>query len=254
MSVRIRQSVIGAPIDIISWGSAIERIGLWAAARESRVVCICNAHSVVTYRHDKGFADAVNASDMATADGFPVAFMLRRLGFPQQRRINGPDLMLRYSQAAAERGESVYLYGGTARTLELLRAELAARFPGLVIAGWKSPPFRDLTDDEASSIVDEINESNAGVVWVGLGCPKQEKWMLAHKGRINAVMIGVGAAFDYHAGTVKRAPHWMQRSGLEWFHRLVQEPKRLWRRYLTTNTRFLWHAAKQLASKRRSFQ
>ncbi|WP_457095922.1 WecB/TagA/CpsF family glycosyltransferase [Lysobacter sp. P5_B9] len=228
------------------WQSTIGAIRDWARVRESRVVCICNAHSVVTARTDEELRDAINGADLATPDGAPVAFMLRRLGHACQQRINGPDLMWKYCAHAAESGQSIYLYGASQNTLDLLQRRLAENFPGLRIAGALSPPFRDLSTEEDEAIVRAINDSGAGVVWVGLGCPKQEKWMAEHRGRVHAVMIGVGAAFDYHAGTLKRAPLWMQRNGLEWFYRLVTEPRRLWRRYLVTNSLFIWHAANQL--------
>lgn len=250
LEARKRVDVLGSPIDVLTWAGAVGRIRCWAEARASRIVCICNAHSVVTARKDPGLADAIRLSDMATPDGFPVAWMLRRLGHAGQERINGPDLMLRYCAQAAETGESIYLYGGGSATLEGLQRKLTSAFPGLKIAGSHSPPFRELTPEEDAAIVAEINASGAGVVWVGLGCPKQEKWMLAHRGRINAVMVGVGAAFDYHAGTIRRAPLWMQRNGLEWLYRLASEPRRLWRRYLVTNSLFVWYAARQFLALR----
>lgn len=243
---RVIASVIGSPIDCVDWEGSLARLQLWASEHESRVVCICNAHSVVTARQDKEFAAAVNSADMATPDGAPVAWLMRRLGASGQQRINGPDLMLKYCEAAAKRGESIYLYGGAETTLSILCDELPKRFPGLVIAGSHSPPFRALSEEEDAAIVRDINDSGAGTIWVSLGCPKQEKWMAAHRGRINGVMIGVGAAFDYHAGVISRAPLWMQNNGLEWLHRLASEPRRLWKRYFVTNTLFIWHAARQL--------
>jgi N-acetylglucosaminyldiphosphoundecaprenol N-acetyl-beta-D-mannosaminyltransferase len=246
---RLRGDVIGSAIDVVSWSEAISIIEAWADRRDSRVVCICNTHSVVTARTDREFHKVISGADMATADGAPVAFMLRRLGHVDQQRINGPDLMWKYCEHAARVGQSMYLYGASEGTLELLRQRLAGSFPDLKIAGAFSPPFRALSVEEDERIVRTINDSGAGVVWVGLGCPKQEMWMASHRGRINAVMIGVGAAFDYHAGTIKRAPLWVQRNGLEWLHRLISEPRRLWRRYLVTNSLFIWFAMKQLISR-----
>lgn len=243
---RVRASVLGASIDVVGWDNALSRIGTWAAARESRYVCICNVHSVVTAGQDAAFGRIVEAADMATPDGAPVAKMLRILGFPDQQRINGPDLMWKYCEQAALRGESIYLYGGLPDTLALLQQRLKAAFPGLLIAGAYSPPFRFAMAEEDEADVARINASGAGTVWVSLGCPKQEQWMAAHRGRVNAVMIGVGAAFDYHAGTIKRAPEWMQNAGLEWLHRLCSEPRRLWKRYLMTNTIFIARAMLQL--------
>ncbi len=238
--------VLSANIDVIDWEEAIGRIRRWAQAGESRYVCITNVHSVVTATQDAGFRQVVCDADMATPDGAPVAWMLRKLGFAGQQRINGPDLMWKYCEQASQRGESVFLYGGTDKTLAILQPKLLAAFPGLKIAGSISPPFRALTAAEDAADVARINASGAGTVWVSLGCPKQEKWMAAHRGRVQAVMIGVGAAFDYHAGTIVRAPLWMQRYGLEWFHRLCAEPGRLWKRYLVTNTLFVLGAIKQL--------
>jgi N-acetylglucosaminyldiphosphoundecaprenol N-acetyl-beta-D-mannosaminyltransferase len=238
--------VLGVPIDVIDWATATARIRLWAAAFESRYVCICNAHSVVTASDDPIFSAAVSLADMATPDGAPVAWVMRKLGFSGQQRINGPDLMWKYCASVEQFGESIYLYGSTRHTLDLLQQRLVREFPRLRIAGAESPPFRSPTAQEDAATVERINASGAGTVWVSLGCPKQELWMGSHRGRINAVMVGVGAAFDYHAGTIRRAPLWMQETGLEWLHRLWSEPRRLWRRYLVTNTRFILLATKQL--------
>ena len=243
---RIRENVIGAPIDALSWQQALNRLSTWSVARQSRYVCICNVHSVATARQDEAFAQVIREADMATPDGAPVAWLMRHLGVASQERINGPDLMWRYCAEAAMRNESIYLYGGQQSTLDILQKKLLDRFPGLKIAGAYSPPYRPLSEEEDAAVVENINASEASTVWVSLGCPKQEKWMADHRGRINAVMIGVGAAFDYHAGTITRAPIWMQRNGLEWLHRLASEPRRLWKRYLVTNTLFIWYAAHQI--------
>jgi N-acetylglucosaminyldiphosphoundecaprenol N-acetyl-beta-D-mannosaminyltransferase len=244
--------VLGVRIDAVTWDSALDTITNWSLAHESRYVCLCNVHSVVTAARDDDFARVVSHADLATPDGAPIAWMLRRLGHPGQQRINGPDLMARYLFKAATSGESIFLCGGTQATLNRLKPELQRRFPGLRVAGSCSPPFRVLTPDEDSALVDQINRSGAGTVWVALGCPKQEAWMEAHRGRIHAVMVGVGAAFEFFAGTVPRAPVWMQRMGLEWIHRLVSEPRRLWRRYLVANPLFIIGAAMQLARRGRA--
>lgn len=238
--------VIGAFIHAITWDDAIESIRSWAKSRESKYVCICNVHSVVSARSNREFARAIHDADLTTPDGAPIAWMLRRLGFRSQERINGPDLMLRYFASAKSPSESIFLYGGQPETLRLLEERIMRDFPALKIAGSYSPPFRRLSKTEDHEIIERINKSGANTVWVSLGCPKQEQWMADHKGRIHAVMIGVGAAFDYHAGTITRAPEWMQKNGLEWLHRLCSEPKRLWKRYLVTNTLFLGFALGQL--------
>lgn len=243
-------AVLRAPVDSLSWEVALARIAAWAKARGSHYVCICNVHSVVTAGQDPVFGKVVEQADMVTPDGAPVAWMMRKLGFKDQQRINGPDLMWKYCAEAAKRGEAIYLYGGMPETLVILQQRLHKEFPGLVIAGAESPPYRTLTAEEDAAVVERINASGAGTVWVSLGCPKQELWMAAHRGRVNAVMIGVGAAFDYHAGTIQRAPLWMQNSGLEWLHRLASEPRRLWKRYFVTNSIFIAGALWQLAFRR----
>lgn len=252
MTLRARKTVpvLQALIDVMSWETALTRISIWSASHETRYVCVCAAHSVVTAGTDPAHRAAVAQADMATPDGAPVAWMLRRLGFHDQQRINGPDLMWKYCALAEQRGEAIYLYGGSPEALKLLQQRLLTAFPMLKVAGSDSPPFRPLTREEDAAAVERINASGVGTVWVSLGCPKQEMWMAAHRGRVNAVMIGVGAAFDYHAGTIKRAPLWMQNSGLEWLYRLASDPGRLWKRYLVTNTLFLLGAARQLLTRR----
>ena len=242
---RITGNVLGVHIDALTWGLAMDRLINWALEYKSRYVTICNAHVVVTASDNASYRDIINGSDMATPDGAPVAWMLRRQGFANQPRISGPDVMWALCERAAKENISVYCYGSTEKTLRLLRDQLSAAFPTLKITT-ESPPFRALSSDEDDLAVGRINSSGAGIVFVGLGCPKQECWMAEHRGRVNAVMIGVGAAFDFHAGTIKRAPKWMQNAGLEWLHRLASEPKRLWKRYLVTNTLFVIGAAKQL--------
>lgn len=238
--------VLDVPIDVLGWDDALHRILSWSSGKESRYVCICNVHSVITASKDLEFYNVVENADMATADGAPVAWMMRRMGASNQQRINGPDLMWRYCALAEQQNQTVFLYGGTKETLVLLQDRLFKAFPRLHVAGVMSPPFRQLTDKEESEIIEQINRTAPGVVFVSLGCPKQEFWMARHRGKINSVMIGVGAAFDYHAGTIKRAPLWMQNSGLEWLHRLMSEPRRLWRRYFVTNTLFVLKATRQI--------
>lgn len=237
--------VLGSWIDALSWDEALERIAGWAARRESRYVCLCNVHSLVTARQRVDFRRVINGADASLCDGMPVAWYLRRHGFPRQQRINGPDLMWKYCERAAATGTGIFLYGATPRTLEKLAARLQRAFPELRLAGVHSPPFRALSPEEERQTLRMIEHSGAGVVFVGLGCPKQELWMARQRGRLPAVMIGVGAAFDYHAGIVKRAPPWMQQRGLEWLYRLACEPRRLWRRYLLTNTLFAYYLARQ---------
>lgn len=243
-------SVLGASIDALSWDDALHAIVKAGEVRESRYVCVCNVHSVVTTTRDPEFRRIVNESDMATPDGAPIAWALRRLGNPAQERISGPDLMWKYLDHAERAGHIVFFYGSTPSTLASLRDVLLRSFPRLRIGGMHSPPFRELTTAEDDVETQMINASGAQVVFVGLGCPKQERWMAAHRGRIHSVMIGVGAAFDYHAGVIKRAPLWWQRNGLEWLYRLLSEPRRLFMRYLVTNTLFIIGLSRQLWSRK----
>ena len=244
-------SVLGARITALGWRETLDVLSGWTARCESRYVCISNVHMVITAQRDAELAETMRKADMATPDGAPLAWMLRRLGFADQQRISGTELMLAYFKEAAARNESVFLLGSTEETLLGLRRALQGSLPILRIAGAHSPPFRALTDLEDAALVDRINDSGARTVWVSLGCPKQEKWMLAHRGRVNAVMFGVGAAFDFVAGVKPRAPQWMQKAGLEWLHRLANEPGRLWQRYLVTNTLFVLGAVRQLVFGRR---
>jgi N-acetylglucosaminyldiphosphoundecaprenol N-acetyl-beta-D-mannosaminyltransferase len=247
---RRRVPVIGVQVDLLNWDDAIEQIAAWGREHASRYVCFSNVHSAVTAAFDGRFHRVVAESDMCTSDGAPVTWMLRQLGAPNQRRLNGPDLMWRYFAAQAPHGGKVYFYGSTPETLALLRARVEAEFPGLQVVGTYSPPFRALSADEDDEDAARINASGAHVVFVGLGCPKQEMWMARQRGRINAVMMGVGAAFDYHAGVQPRAPEWLQHHGLEWAHRLLHDPRRLWRRYLFTNVPFLFMGGAQWLSSR----
>jgi N-acetylglucosaminyldiphosphoundecaprenol N-acetyl-beta-D-mannosaminyltransferase len=239
-------AVLGARIDAVSWDDALAQIVTWGAARESRYICVCNVHSVVSTTSDPAFRRVINGADMATPDGAPIAWALRRCGFRSQERVNGPDLMWRYLKQAEQLGQTPFFYGSTPETLRRLCESIARHFPLLRIAGACAPPFQPLSAQEDQAQVTMINQSGAHVVFVGLGCPKQETWMASHRGRVNAVMIGVGAAFDYHAGMLKRAPLWWQRHGLEWLYRLGSDPRRLLRRYMVTNTLFIIGFSRQL--------
>lgn len=252
VETRCQAPVLGVPVDCLDWPTAIMRICTWAARRESRYVSICDAHSIVRATRDPDHAKHLGGADMVTPDGWPVAWMLRQTASPTQPRVNGPDLM-GYLLAEAERQcLGVYFYGTTDATLDRLCQAVQARHPRLVIAGRHSPPFRALTPEEDAEHVAMINASGAHLVMTGLGCPKEDRWMHDHRGRVHAVMLGIGAGIDFHAGTVSRAPAWMRDHGLEWLYRLSQEPRRLWRRYLVHNSLFVAGAARQLLTRRRS--
>jgi N-acetylglucosaminyldiphosphoundecaprenol N-acetyl-beta-D-mannosaminyltransferase len=243
---RQRLPVLGAPIDVASWRDSMNRIAGWARNREARTVLACNVHSIVTAQRDPRLRAAIESADLTTADGMPVAWFMSLLRRQRQERIAGPDLMWHYCGEAAGRNEAVFLFGSTAATLGRLTARLLRDFPGLRVVGTIAPPFGDWTPEVEDEMIARINASGAQVVFVGLGCPKQEIWMYRQRGRIQGVMIGVGAAFDFYAGTTRRAPLWMQKSGLEWIWRLMREPRRLLGRYLRTNLRFLLGAIRQV--------
>lgn len=237
---QIKEFVIGIPFTICTFKLALNTIHHWAKEKSNKYVCISNVHSIITAQKDADLRHAIFHSDLTTPDGAPVAWALRQLGHHRQRRINGPDLMHLYLSKIRNTEESVFLYGNTTETLDILKNNLEIKYRGLKIAGSISPPFRPLTEDEAQEHIKIINNSMASTVWVSLGCPKQEIWMSKYSPRINAVLIGVGAAFDYHANTIKRSPKFLQKYGLEWLFRLFMEPKRLWRRYLYTNSMFIF--------------
>lgn len=246
-----RESVFGLPVDAATKLQSVSLIFEWAERRESRTVCLCNADSLVRARRDASHAQALRSADLILPDGAPVAWALGRVLQCKQPRVPGPDVMWEGCAQAAANGTPIYLYGGTQATLDRLQARLRAAFPDIRIVGATSPPFRPLSPEEDQQIVADMNASGAGLVWVGLGCPKQEAWLRDHRGRIHAVMLGVGAAFDFHAGAVKRAPAWMQERGLEWVHRLAQDPRRLAIRYMVGNSRFAFEVLSRLMSGRR---
>lgn len=238
--------VLGVAVHAASEGQAVERIVAWAQARESRVVCFVNAHSTVTAQRDPAHAAALAQADLKLPDGAPVAWMLRHLGHAGQPRVSGPDVMAALLRRCAELALPVFVLGSTEATLARLRQALLVRWPALLLVGQLAPPFSAWDSATQDRIATAVASGGAAVVLVGLGCPKQERWMAEQRGRLNAVMLGVGAAFDFHAGTIKRAPRWMQSAGLEWLHRLLQEPRRLGPRYVFTNLAFVVGALKQL--------
>lgn len=205
-------------------------------------ICVSNVHTTVTAYEDQEYRKVQNSGIMAIPDGGPLSSVGQKRGFKNMKRTTGPSLMGEIFKISAAEGYRHYFYGSTDETLEKLYSVLEETYPGIQIAGMYSPPFRPMTEEEDKAIVERINETKPDFVWIGLGAPKQEKWMAAHQGRVNGLMVGVGAGFDYHAGNIERAPEWMQKSNLEWVYRLLQDPKRLFGRYWHTNTRFIWHA------------
>ncbi len=234
-----RVDVLGVHVSAVNPAMALAEIERWIACREPHYVCVTGVHGVMECQRDAELLRIHNGSGLTTPDGMPMVWAGHRAGAAWMDRVYGPDLMLAVLEEAAARGWSSFFYGGKEGVPELLAERLTARFPGLRVAGTYSPPFRPLTDEEDAALVERINATDADLVWVGLSTPKQERWMAAHVGRLTApVLLGVGAAFDIHAGTLRQAPRWMQRSGLEWAYRLYREPRRLWRRYASNNPRF----------------
>jgi N-acetylglucosaminyldiphosphoundecaprenol N-acetyl-beta-D-mannosaminyltransferase len=240
------KSVLGMRVDATSYADATGRVINWARGGESRYVCISTVHMVMETYDSAEFRAAVNGSDLTTPDGMPLVWALKLMGVPNASRVYGPDLTLHVCEAAARAGVPVGLYGGTPESLEDFVNVLETRFPGIQIACRIAPPFRPPTETEDEEYTRQIAESGARILFVGIGCPKQERWMARHKGRVPCVMLGVGAAFDFHSGRVRQAPCWMQRLGLEWLFRVLMEPRRLWKRYASTNPRFVAHFTLQM--------
>jgi N-acetylglucosaminyldiphosphoundecaprenol N-acetyl-beta-D-mannosaminyltransferase len=235
-----RVDVLGVGVSAIDMDRAVAEVTRWIKEREQHYVCITGVHGVMESQRDPELLAIHNGSGLTTPDGMPLVWAGRWAGVAHMRRVYGPDLMLALCALAAERGWSCYFYGAAEGVPELLAERLAARFPGLKVAGMMSPPFRPLTPEEDAAVVERINAAAPDLLWVGLSTPKQERWMAAHVGRLAVpVLVGVGAAFDIHAGLLPQAPRWMQTSGLEWLYRLFREPRRLWRRYLRNNPRFI---------------
>jgi N-acetylglucosaminyldiphosphoundecaprenol N-acetyl-beta-D-mannosaminyltransferase len=232
--------IAGMRVDAGSCATATTRILDWAKRGESRYVCVANVHSVMETNDSSTFRQVVNGADLVTSDGMPLVWLLRWRSHRNAQRVYGPDLMLSVCAAAADARVPIALLGGTPDVLERLTAVLRARFPKLDIALAIPPPFGAFSDRQNDEFVSRLAASGARIVFVGLGCPKQERWMAARRGQLAAVMLGVGAAFNFHAGEVRQAPPWLQRAGLEWAFRLAMEPRRLWRRYLWHNPRFIY--------------
>lgn len=243
--------ILGMRVDATSYAHAAEQILRWARRGESRYVCVATVNNVIEARDDPAYHALIEAADLVTPDGMPLVWGLRLLGVAGATRVYGPDLTPAVCALAANHGVPVGFYGGTEHVLERLTARLQQRLPGLRISYRSSPPFRPLTREEERRTVEDLDRSGARILFVGLGTPKQERWMAAHKHQVNAVMLGVGAAFDFLAGSKRQAPRLVQHLGLEWLYRLAHEPRRLWRRYLYRNPRFVALFAAQLLEERR---
>lgn len=241
-------------VDATTYVRATLQIEQWANRRESRVVCVANVHMVMESYDDEQFREIVNAADLVTPDGMPLVWAIRMLGVGAAQRVYGPQLMLELCSHAARSGIPVALIGGTDLVLAELNRSLPRRFPGLTIAYSFSPPFRQISSVEEERMLADLHASEARIVLVGLGCPKQERWMSRQRARIMAPMVGVGAAFDFNSGRKKQAPQMFQEFGLEWLFRLSIEPRRLWKRYVYHNPRFIALFAAQVARARAPWQ
>ena len=233
-------NILGVNIAVTSMEGTISRITDNLKDWKGQYICVSNVHTTVMAHENPEYMKIQNEAVMALPDGSPLSSYSRDNGKTTAKRVTGPDLMRELLLRSGENGFSHFFYGSTEDTLKKLKEKIEERYPGARIAGMISPPFRELTPEEDEAYVKQINEANPDFVWVGLGAPKQEIWMAAHKGRINSIMIGVGAAFAFESGEVKRAPKWVQNMKLEWFYRLLQDPKRLFKRYFVTNIKYLW--------------
>lgn len=232
--------------------AALRTIEGWIERREPHYVTITGVHGVMESQRDEELRRIHNRAGLVTPDGMPLVWVSRLTGHRAVRRVYGPHLMLATCARSLEKGHRHYLYGGAEGVPERLAERLRARFPGLQIVGSYSPPFRPLTPEEDTEVIERINAARPDIIWVGLSTPKQERWMAAHRAGLEApVLIGVGAAFDFHAGLKRQAPAWVQRTGLEWMFRLATEPRRLWKRYLRNNPLFVYSIILQAMGIRR---
>ncbi len=238
--------ILGVNIAVTNMQDTIHLIITHIKELKGKFICLSNVHTTVMAEKDEEYRQIQNAAFLALPDGSPLALVQRLRGFKEAEQVAGPDLMPGVWKATENTDISHYFYGSTQQTIDALESNLRAKYQGLKIAGMEAPPFRPLTKEEDEAAIRRINDSGAAIVWVGLGAPKQEKWMYDHQDRINALMLGVGAGFDFHAGTVKRAPGWMRRHYMEWLYRLIQDPRRLWKRYVGTNGKFLLLSVKDV--------
>jgi N-acetylglucosaminyldiphosphoundecaprenol N-acetyl-beta-D-mannosaminyltransferase len=233
-------SVLGVRVDAVQIPDVVFQMEDWIALHGAcRYIAVTDMHSLMQAQHSASFKTILQSANLVVPDGFPLMWLGRRKGFALRRRVYGPELMERFCEETASKGYRHFFYGGAAGVAEDLASRLGARFPSLQVAGSYCPPFRPLSEQEDEAMVAMLNDARADVVWVGLGAPKQERWMHEHRARLQApVLVGVGAAFDFHTGRVAQAPPWIRDHGFEWLFRLSREPGRLWRRYLVYGTQF----------------
>jgi len=244
-------SVTGAPVSTLTFDDQMQLIIGWAKAHVSKVVCVANVHMIMEAHWHPDFNSVLQRADLVTPDGMPLVWMIKMLGAYNPSRVAGMDILLSLCKSAPEQNVSVFFLGSQEEILDRMGEKLRRDFPNLKVAGMQPLPFRPLNPEEDKAIIQSINNSGASIVFVSLGCPKQEFWMTQHKDRIQAVMIGLGGAFPVYAGIHKRAPRLVRDCGLEWLYRLLQEPRRLWGRYSKTIPPFIYLAVKQLLTQSR---
>lgn len=237
-----RCNIMGVNIAAINMEQLVSHLKCNITKLSGKYICVSNVHTTVMSYENHAYRDVQNGAYLAIPDGKPLSIVCRKRGFREADRTTGPDLMQEIFEISVKEGYRHYFYGATDETLGLLKEKLQQKYTGIQIAGMYAPPFRPLTEEEDKEITQKINSVNADFVWVGIGAPKQEEFMAKHQDKIKGLMIGVGAGFDYHAGNIKRAPLWMQKLSLEWLYRLLQDPKRLFKRYMKTNLKFIWNA------------
>lgn len=238
-------NILGVNINVTNMKETVYYIEENFKNLRGNYICVSNVHTTVMAYEDKNYKNIQNSGARALPDGGPLSLVSRIRGFKEAERVTGPDLMDEIFKVSEYKEYTHYFYGSTQETLDELKVKLVEKYPKLKIVGMYSPPFRKLTEEEDREVINKINESKADFLWVGLGAPKQETWMYEHKNKVNSLMLGVGAGFDYHADKIKRAPLWMQKSNLEWAYRLMQDPKRLLKRYLSYNTKFILYIIKE---------
>lgn len=245
-------NILGTGVSAVNMPLALQVIDEWIKARTPHYVCVTGVHGVMESRSDETLRKIHNQAGMVTPDGMPLVWVSHLLGHRQVRRVCGPDFFPEVCRTSLEKGYRHFFYGGAPGVAEKLAASMRERFPGIEIVGTYCPPFRALTPEEDDAVVKMIQEARPDIVWVGISTPKQERWMAEHVNRLNVpVLVGVGAVFDFHSGLKKRAPRWMQTSGTEWIYRLVTDYKRLWKRYLKNNPRFVALATMQVLGLKR---
>ncbi len=245
-------NILGVDISAISFGDACFLIEEYINSKKKGYICTCPVNTILECRRNAFASKSLQSATLVTPDGIPVVWLGKLNGHKNMARVYGPDLMLEICRISNDKGYKNYFYGSTSEVLSKLSANLKFSFPDLTISGMYSPPFHSISSKEDAEIIEEINKSNSDILWVGLGSPKQDIWMYEHRDKLNVpIVIGVGAAFDFIAGTKKQAPKWMQRSGLEWLFRLATEPGRLWKRYILGNMLFLYLLLKEFIVKRK---